>query len=211
MQHLWIMDSFNPSKKQRMCVWVVCGLVDLTWLSWPVGDPETLSVWHLKLRRVLCCEARPAGAAEADAAAPYTINPRERPAGAAPPERCSPKPATNTHTNYFPHTNHSLENKLHSLFRVLQSESRTDYETKTPLMIPVCNLHYQNNDASVIMSRFTQFRRKKATWDTDSMCWSTEIPTTLYIRNKSTAQTVFNQINLKRNACQLIQLIKTTN
>lgn len=80
---------------------------------------------------------RPAGAAEADAAAPYTINPRERPAGAAaPPERCSPKPATNTHTNYFPRTNHSLDNTQHSLSRVLPSDSMTDCENKDSINDP---------------------------------------------------------------------------
>lgn len=122
------LDRITGSKVFGHIGWLA---MTLTWLSWPMGDPETLTVWHLKLSRVSCCDPVlltpspwPASATGGSRGGRCTTvhNKPIRAAGltirasrAMLAETCR-ETDRGRYATYFPHTNCLLENKHHSLY-----------------------------------------------------------------------------------------------
>ncbi len=135
--------------KSRECVFESPHLAELTG-----GDPDTLSVWHLKSRRVLCCEASASGGSRGGRCSTVHNKPTRASGRSSSASRAMFTETCHTHTHTLM-TSLALITRwtIHSIHcsgfcRVSQA---LIMKTKT-----VCNLHYQNNDASVITSRFTR-------------------------------------------------------
>lgn len=128
-----VFHGLNPDYCDQMWGFEVFDVMTLTWLSWVTGDPETLTVWHLKFNRVFCSDpvlwpVPSLSDTGGDRGERWTAlhNKSVTPAGRIIKASRAMLGETFRHTHreslaYFSHPNCLLENKHQSLYEDFQS------------------------------------------------------------------------------------------